>query len=94
MTTTVYFQWPDTSCGFVTCEGAVAPAGTTPITQQDYNDAVATRLADMDQEAIDRDAARQAAEAGAQIERDDDYAALVAAGIPAATAARITGGGP
>lgn len=94
MITTIYFQWPDDSCGYVSCEGATLPAGASTITQQDYDDAVATRLADAEQERVDRDAARQAAEAGAQIERDDDYAALVAAGIPAATAARITGGGP
>lgn len=88
-TITKYYQYEDGSYSAPTYEGVeaddiVPPAGATEITEQEYLDGIAAveaanAAAAAEQEAADRQRAC------------DDYNALIAAGVPEATARRMSG---
>jgi hypothetical protein len=70
------------------------PAGATEVTKAEYDAEIADRKAMVDQKVQDNVDAASAAALTNEAQAADDYAALVAAGIPAATASRLTGHTP
>lgn len=66
------------------CKGSTMPAGATAITEADYN-----------QKMVDRQTSHETAVTAFQVSREEstqtDYDALITAGIPETTAARLTG---
>lgn len=86
---TVYYRYDNGAYSATTYEGmepsdVVPPEGATEITQQEYEDGVA------EVEAANAAAAAEL-EAADRQRACDDYAALIAAGVPEATARRMSG---
>lgn len=90
MEETFYYKYPDESVGVRTVVGVeevTHPPGVTLITAEDYQ----TRLAEIEAQRQADEAATRASE---QSQRAEDYEALLAAGIPEATARRLSGHTP
>jgi hypothetical protein len=67
------------------------PAGSTEVTKAEYDAEIQDRNDMVVQKIQDNADAAATATATHQIQAAADYAALIAAGIPAATATRLTG---
>lgn len=89
MEQTYYYQYPDGSIVSVVASGTepTPPEGATVLTKADYDTAVTQH----EQARQQRDNDTKAAEAA---NARSDYDALIAAGIPEATARRLSGHTP